>query len=155
MSLSLNVADQAPLWSLQCPLGARVSARLFAAAPADDARARGFILIGRTRPARSRVHCLGTFAIALFSSALDTPRLQPGPLRAAPLLQSAKNRADKRQTGRANNKQQTSARVAADTSMAALAPPSTASSLRIIARFPGAASVLQDAAKLADTGLAK
>jgi len=39
--------------------------------------------------------------------------------------------------------------------MAALAPPSTASSLRIIARFPGAASVLQDAAKLADTGLAK
>lgn len=34
------------------------------------------------------------------------------------------------------------------------APPATASSLRIIARFPGAASLLHDASKLADTGLA-
>lgn len=37
----------------------------------------------------------------------------------------------------------------------AAAPPSTAAAQRIIARFPGAASVLQDAAKLADTDLAK
>jgi hypothetical protein len=33
------------------------------------------------------------------------------------------------------------------------APPSTAGSLRILARFPGAMSLLQDASKLADTGL--
>jgi hypothetical protein len=37
----------------------------------------------------------------------------------------------------------------------AATPPSTASSLRIIARFPGAASVLQDGASLKDTELAK
>lgn len=39
--------------------------------------------------------------------------------------------------------------------MAAPAPPATASSLRIIARFPGAASVLRDATKLADTDLSR
>jgi hypothetical protein len=39
--------------------------------------------------------------------------------------------------------------------MAAPAPPATAPSLRIIARFPGAASLLKDASKLADTGLVR
>lgn len=39
--------------------------------------------------------------------------------------------------------------------MVAAAPPATASSLRIIARFPGAASLLQDASKLTDTALAR